>query len=202
MGRKTISLSIETKELLEAYIDKYKFATADQCVKAMLNFFKKNGINSDDVYLGDLDIKFVRFEKNVLNISEKQLASTKADNQSLRKMLGAFERDYLKPLKDKFSLLEKISEYEIDNIKQERIEESKSNNPLNNGIITTYKNEDFENKLTKEKEKFSALYKKYDEQNRTLYKIFNNFKIEQGGLVSKEKIVITLSVSEWDNLKK
>ena len=41
----------------------------------------------------------------------------------------------------------------------------------------------------------------YYNTNINMFKIFNNSKIESGGMMSKDKIIINLTIEEWNTFQ-
>lgn len=142
-----------------------------------------------------------RISKNIAN-AQKQL---NADNVSLRKWVGAIERDYLLPIKKNLNVVDKFVNYNIINKTAEKIESEKFENPLNVNLPKANDNEEKIKGLYKQildsSSKIDEYEKKLDKQNKILNKIFNAAKIDQGGMLSKEKIIIEMNIEDWENLK-
>ena len=57
-------------------------------------------------------------------------------------------------------------------------------------------------KLEKSNQESMDLYRRYEEQKRALFKIFENSKIEQIGMTgTRNRVVVELSEQEWKELK-
>ena len=125
---------------------------------------------------------------------------------SLRKWVGGIEKDYLKPLLSKLDTLDKLGDLGFNKILEDKLNTPKIENPLNLNIKSEVKeiNNTEQAQINPENKdgKFKDLYAKYDKQKQALFKIFNTSKIETGGMMSKERIIVNLSAEEWDELKK
>lgn len=205
-----IKISTETKEILDQIQLKFGLKTYDSTVKTCSLFIIKNEINLREDYIGDYRKGLVDLENRLTASFKDHEDKMKSDNASVRKWMGGIEKDYLKPLIQKLHILDKVSDLGIDNILHEKKNFSKVENPLNShldrplsSISTEIENSDkLKNELQEREQKFKELYNKYESQKQALFKIFNNSKVETGGMLSKERIVINLTSDEWDELKK
>ncbi len=205
MLKNSIKLTDDTKSLIDEIKNKFDLKTYDTAIKTAVVFILRNEINLKEDYIGDYKKSLIDLENRLGSVFKNHEDKILRNNTSLRNWFGAMEKDYLKPLIAKLSVLDKISDYAISDISEEKINNPKSENPLNSHLKT----EKFEDRPTedsksddsKSDEKFREIYKKYELQKQTLFKIFNNAKIESGGMMSKEKIIINLSTDEWDELK-
>lgn len=206
MLKNTIKFSDETKSLIDDLKSKFELKTYDATIKTAVLFITRNEINLKDDYIGD-------YRKGLVDLENRMFAKFKEhedkmirDNKSLRNFVGAIEKDYLKPLHEKIATLDKINDFGINKIIEEKSNIQKVENPLNSHLT----NDNVEPKISdksnvddsKAEEKFRDIYRLYELQKQTLFKIFNNSKVESGGMMSKEKIIINLSSEEWEEMKK
>ena len=110
------------------------------------------------------------------------------------------------PINEKLSVLDKINDFQIDKFREESFENKKDYNPLNLGEnsvqeVSNNSSEIVSEELENQQAKFKDLYSKYDAQKQALFKIFNNSKIESGGMMSKDKIIINLTIEEWNTFQ-
>lgn len=145
-----------------------------------------------------------RISKNIA-IAQKQL---NADNVSLRKWVGAIERDYLLPIKKNLDVVDKFVNYNIINKTAEKIEREKFENPLNAnlpkvdiGNNNDEKTKGLYQKILDHSSEIDQLEVQVNKYKKTLDKIFNTAKIEQGGMLSKGKIIIEMNIEDWEKLK-
>lgn len=205
-----IKISTETKEILDQIQLKFGLKTYDSTVKTCSLFIIKNEINLREDYIGDYRKGLIDLENRLTASFKEHEDKMKTDNASVRKWMGGIEKDYLKPLIQKLNILDKVSELGVNNILQEKQNISKIENPLNTHLDKTVSSssadientDKLKNELQDKEQKFKELYNKYESQKQALFKIFNNSKVEAGGMLSKERIVINLTSDEWDELKK
>ena len=204
MTYSNIRIADNTKKILDEIKDQYFFTTYESCVNSLADFIVRNSINPrNDLgdFKGSMNDLETRISKNIAN-AQKQL---NADNVSLRKWVGAIERDYLLPIKKNLDVVDKFVNYNIINKTAEKIEREKFENPLNVNLPKANDNEEKIKGLYKQildsSSKIDEYEKKLDKQNKILNKIFNAAKIDQGGMLSKEKIIIEMNIEDWENLK-
>ena len=210
MLKNTIKLSDDTKKLIDEIQLKFDLKTYDTTVKTCSLFIIRNEINLREDYIGDYRKGLVDLENRLTASFKDHEDKMKSDNASVRKWMGGIEKDYLKPLIQKLNILDKVSDLGINNILQEKQNIPKTENPLNSHLDKPISSgsEDYENtdklktELQEKEQKFKELYNKYESQKQALFKIFNNSKVEAGGMLSKERIVINLTSEEWEELKK
>lgn len=206
MALTTIQLQYETKELLSQIKTKYKLGTYDICVNSMAVFFLNNEINPKENFAGGIRTALVNMEGRIGSELGEIVKKLTKDNLSLRKWVGAVTKEHLVPMTEKLSILDKIVDLGINNIKDKNIENSKYENPLNSHIVEeSNKSIDKEKSLEEletMKEKYRELYHKFDAQKQVLFKIFNNAKIEKGGIMSASRIVLEIEEDEWEIMKK
>ncbi|AZA89084.1 hypothetical protein EG349_19860 (plasmid) [Chryseobacterium shandongense] len=210
MLKNTIKLSDDTKDLLDQIQLKFGLKTYDTTVNTCSLFIIRNEINLKEDYIGDYRKGLVDLEKRLTVSFKEHEDKMKLDNASVRKWMGGIEKDYLKPLIQKLSILDKISDLGINNILQEKQNIPKIESPLNSHLEKPFSSssedqentEKLKNELQDKDQKFRDLYNKYETQKQALFKIFNNSKVESGGMLSKEKIVINLTYDEWEELKR
>ncbi|SHF34360.1 hypothetical protein [Chryseobacterium takakiae] len=210
MLKNTIKLSDDTKDLLDQIQLKFGLKTYDTTVNTCSLFIIRNEINLKEDYIGDYRKGLVDLEKRLTVSFKEHEDKMKLDNASVRKWMGGIEKDYLKPLIQKLSILDKISDLGINNILQEKQNIPKIENPLNSHLEKPFSSssedqentEKLKNELQDKDQKFRDLYNKYEIQKQALFKIFNNSKVESGGMLSKERIVINLTYDEWEELKR
>lgn len=205
MLKNSIKLTDDTKSLLDEVKTKFDLKTYDTAIKTAVVFILRNEINLKDDYIGDYKKGLIDLENRLGNVFKNHEEKILKNNTSLRNWFGAMEKDYLKPLIAKLSVLDKISDYNISEISDDKINIPKIENPLNSHLksdnVDSKPNEESKSDDSKSEEKFKEIYRKYELQKQALFKIFNNSKIESGGMMSKEKIIINLSAEEWEELK-
>lgn len=209
MTYSNVRLADSTKKILDKIKDTYTFNTYESCVYALANFIVKNEIDPTDAGIGNFKNSLVdlemRISKNIA-ISQKQL---NADNISLRKWVGAIERDYLLPIKKNLDVVDKFVNFNIESKFGAEIKDTEFINPINENLkpaVDKYNNDDKLKALYKQildsSSKVDELEREIDNQKKTLNIIFNAAKIEQGGMLSKSKIIIEMDVEYWESLKK
>lgn len=205
MLKNTIKFSDETKSLIDDLKSKFDLKTYDATIKTAVLFITRNEINLKDDYIGDYRKGLVDLENRMFAKFKEHQDKMISDNKSLRNFVGAIEKDYLKPLQEKIATLDKINDFGINKIIGEKSNIQKVENPLNYHLnsenIEPKINEVSKVEDSKSEEKFREIYRLYETQKQTLFKIFNNSKIESGGMMSKEKIIINLSSEEWEEMK-
>lgn len=210
MLKNTIKLSDDTKDLLDEIQAKFNLKTYDTTVKTCSQFIIRNEINLREDYLGDYRKGLVDLENRIFAKFKEHQDKMIDDNKSVRKWMGGIEKDYLKPLKEKIGTLDKINDFGINKIIEDKNHTPKIENPLNSHLdicsnveLSERGNtEQLKNELSQKDEKFRELYNRSEVQKQALFKIFNNSKIETGGMISKERIIINLTAEEWEELKK
>lgn len=209
MTNKQIKISDQTKLMLDELKVLYRYGTYENCVNSLANFIVKNEIDPTDASIGNFKNSLVdlemRISKNIA-ISQKQL---NADNISLRKWVGAIERDYLLPIKKNLDVVDKFVNFNIESKFGAEIKDTEFINPINENVkpaVDKYNNDDKLKALYKQildsSSKVDELEREIDNQKKTLNIIFNAAKIEQGGMLSKSKIIIEMDVEYWESLKK
>lgn len=210
MLKNTIKLSDDTKDLLDQIKLKFHLKTYDTTVEVCSQFIIRNEINLREDYIGDYRKGLIDLENRLTASFKEHEDKMKTDNASIRKWMGGIEKDYLKPLIQKVNILDKVSDSGINNILQGKKNSPKIENPVNshlnipsNPVMSEQGNtEKLKNELSQKDEKFRELYNRSEVQKQALFKIFNNAKIEIGGMLSKERIIINLTAEEWEELKK
>ncbi|WP_212899422.1 hypothetical protein [Capnocytophaga cynodegmi] len=114
---KTTSITVysDTRIIVNKAKSKYKYKTLDDCIKEVYKFFEENDINptkpfvknANEIFRSDIRMYFDDLRK-----------IQKDDSQSLRKYLGALEKNYLKPILHNFA-----KEEVLKAIKESREEE-------------------------------------------------------------------------------
>lgn len=205
MLKSAIKIDDDTKLLLDEIQHKFSIKTYDVTVKTCALFILRNEINLKEDYLGDYRRGLVDLENRLSMTFKNHEDKIIKQNASLRSWFGAMESSYLKPLLVKLNSLDKINNYSIDKIKEEIVSTPKVENPLNSHVKNEINDSPevliLKNEFEQKEAKFKETYNKYELQKQALFKIFNNAKIESGGMLSKERIVINLSSEEWENLK-
>lgn len=205
MLKNTIKFSDETKSLIDEIKLKFDLKTYDATIKTAILFISRNEINLKDDYIGDYRKGLVDLENRMFSKFKEHQDKLISDNKSLRNFIGAIEKDYLKPLTEKIGTLDKINDLGINKILEDKQNVIKNDNPLNSHLKTENVqpqiNEVSKVEDSKNDEKLREIYRLYEMQKQTLFKIFNNSKVESGGMMSKEKIIINLSAEEWEELK-
>lgn len=205
MTYSNIRIADNTKKILDEIKDQYFFTTYESCVNSLADFVIRNSINPrNDLgdFKGSMNDLETRISKNIA-IAQKQL---NADNVSLRKWVGAIERDYLVPIKKNLDVVDKFVNYNIINKTAEKIEREKFQNPLNANLpkVNAGNNEELQglyHQILDSNSKIDEYEKKLNKQNKILNKIFNAAKVEHGGMLSKGKIIIEMDIEDWENLK-
>ena len=206
MSNSSISVTVETKDMLTQFQSKFGLKTYDNVINTMAVFMIRNEINPKDDFIGDYKIELIRLEKRLLQSFEDAHKKITKDNASLRNWVGGITKDYLIPINEKLSVLDKINDFQIDKFREESFENKKDYNPLNlseNSVqeVSNNSSEIVSEELENQQAKFKDLYSKYDAQKQALFKIFNNSKIESGGMMSKDKIIINLTIEEWNTFQ-
>lgn len=206
MLKNSLKISDETKSLLDEIQNKFGIKTYDATIKTAVLFILRNEINLKDDYIGDYRRGLNDFENRIGLIFQNHEDRIISNYTSMRKFIGAMEKDYFKPLLSKLSSLEKINNYSINKITEDIVSTPKNENPLNshikNDVNDSKEVEKLKIEFSEKESKFKETYTKYEDQKQALFKIFNNSKIEAGGMLSKERILINLSIEEWEDLKK
>lgn len=206
MLKNAIKIDDDTKDLLDQIQTKFSIKTYDTTVKTCVLFIIRNEINLKEDYIGDYRKGLIDLENRLSVTFKNHEDKIIKQNASLRSWFGAMESTYLKPLLSKLNSLDQINDYSIDKIKEEIITTPKTENPLNshlkNDDTDTQNVQQLKNEFSQKEIKFKETYTKYETQKQALFKIFNNSKIETGGMLSKERIFVNLSIEEWDELKK
>lgn len=197
MSNTTIQIHKETKDLLDSLKDKYSLSTYDICVNTLALFILKNDVNPKDDFVGDFRSELIHLEKRLLMAMDTAHKKITKDNATLRSWVGGITKDHLIPISKQMDIIVNLG---IDNNNSNKIENSKINNPLNSHILEA-KNEEIEEKKTQAEEEKNKYFSKYQSLKSALFSIINNSKIEQGGILSKEKIVIDLPINEWQKFK-
>lgn len=202
MSEKSIRISEDTINLLKNIKDKYSLNTYDICINSLALFILKNDINPKDDFVGDFRTELISMEKRLLQAMDIAHKKITKDNATLRGWVGGVTKDHLVPITKK---IEKIYDLEISKKSSENIDNHKIENPLNSHIEIA-KQEEIRTEINKDEineceEKKREYYSKYQNTKQALFKIFNNSKIEQGGMLSPQKIVINLSLEEWEEMK-
>lgn len=205
MINSSISVSFETKQALTVLQKKFEFKTYDSCINSIAAFMLKNEVNPKDDFIGDFKLELIRLEKRLidsLEISHKKLSK---DNASLRSWVGGITNEHLVPLSQKLSVLDKLNILEINEKLSNNLQNSKIENPLNDKLPTQKVEQETEDNNTEELDhlnrKYKELFSKYDDQKQILFKIINSAKIEQGGMISKDKIIVNLPLEEWEIIR-
>lgn len=206
MSNSSISVTVETKDMLTQFQSKFGLKTYDNVINTMAVFMIRNEINPKDDFIGDYKIELIRLEKRLLQSFEDAHKKITKDNASLRNWVGGITKDHLIPINEKLSVLDKINDFQIDKFREESFENKKDYNPLNFGEnsvqeVSNNSSEIVSEELENQQAKFKDLYSKYDAQKQALFKIFNNSKIESGGMMSKDKIIINLTIEEWNTFQ-
>lgn len=203
MQNSSISVSNETKDILTSFRTKFGFKTYDSVINNIALFVLRNDINPKDDFIGDFKSELIRLEKRLLLTFEESHKKITRDNATLRKWVGGVTNENLIPMMKKLDL---IVNSEISIKKEEKKENQYLSNPLNSNVISSSNESINTTEISKELElkdqKYKELFSKYEHQKQALFKIFNNAKVEQGGMISKAKIYLIMDIEEWENLKK
>lgn len=202
MNKSTIKVENQTKKLLDDLKYKYSYSTYENCIKSLASFILENEIDPTDSNLGNFKNSLIDIEVRISKSIENTQKKLNADNISLRKWVGAIERDYLVPIKNK------IENTDISvKVEAKEIISNTPNNPLNNNLSGIDKDliykEDIRklnSQILEEREKVEEVLLNFDKQNTLFNKIISAAKIEEGGMISKERITIEMSVDEWKKM--
>jgi hypothetical protein len=205
MTNKQIKISDQTKLMLDELKVLYRYGTYENCVNSLASFIVNNGIDPTDANIGNFRNSLIdletRFSKSILSTQEHLHTRIEA----AIKIIKVHERDYLVPIKMN---LEVVNNNNIQNESTKKDQAEKFENHINANLpkINIGNNDDEKLKgLYKKVLDFSSEIDKLEMQVRkdkkTLDKIFNASKIEQGGMLSKEKIIIEMNIDDWKQLK-
>lgn len=206
MSNTTILLSKETKILLDTIKKKYNIPTYNLCVHLLSVFSIKNNINPKEDYAGEFQNGFIQLELRLkAELAEMQKKLTN-DNTTLHKWVGGITKDYLVPLQKQIYDLSQNLDLGKINKTAEKIETPKIDmtpkSYLTEPKTESAKEKELAEKLEKSNQESMELYRRYEEQKRALFKIFENTKIEQIGMTGiKTRVVVELSEQEWKELK-
>ena len=131
MSNSSISVTVETKDMLTQFQSKFGLKTYDNVINTMAVFMIRNEINPKDDFIGDYKIELIRLEKRLLQSFEDAHKKITKDNASLRNWVGGITKDHLIPINEKLSVLDKINDFQIDKFREESFENKKDYNPLN-----------------------------------------------------------------------
>ncbi|MDY3538175.1 hypothetical protein PG275_09200 [Riemerella anatipestifer] len=205
MSEKSIRISKETHNLLTEIKERYTYPSYDISINLICLFIIRNSINPKDNFVGDFKSELLNLERRLLQSFEKSHSKITKDNASLRSWVGGITKDHLVPITKKLSVLDKISDLDFSNISDKKEENSKIENPLNLGLKLdkdpSDNEEKYKEKLEELNTKVGEYFSKYNDLKKALFKIFDNSKIERGGMLSPTKIVVDLSEEEWLELK-
>lgn len=186
MSNTTILLSKETKILLDTIKKKYDIPTYNLCVHLLSVFSIKNNINPKEDYAGEFQNGFIQLELRLkAELAEMQKKLTN-DNTTLRKWVGGITKDYLVPLQKQIYDLSQNLDLGKINKTAEKIETPKIDmtpkSYLTEPKTESAKEKELAEKLEKSNQESMELYRRYEEQKRALFKIFETSKIEQIGM--------------------
>ena len=128
------------------------------------------------------------------------------DNTTLRKWVGGITKDHLVPMQKQIYDLSQNLDLGKDKKITEKVENPKIDMTPKSYLIQpkteSAKEKELAEKLEKSNQESMELYRRYEEQKSTLFKIFENSKIEQIGMTgTKNRVVVELSEQEWKELK-
>lgn len=207
MVNKQIKISDHTKLLLDDLKGRYRYSTYENCVNSLASFIVNNGIDPTDANIGNFRNSLIdletRFSKSILSTQDHLHTRIEA----AIKIIKVHERDYLVPIKMNLEVIDKMVNSDIQKESTEKDKPEKFENPLNSNLpkFNSGNNDD---------EKLKGLYQKIldsgseidklemqiSKDKKTLDKIFNASKIEQGGMLSKGKIIIEMNIEDWEQL--
>ena len=197
MKYSTISISQESKNKFSTLKKKFAVKTDDETLNKICDFFIINNVSIRDFASMKADRTIA--DELIKHIDKRHNWITKND-QSLRTYIGKYSNDYWKDtlknvleikeilIQNNFEKVEKI--LEVDKPIIENFEEKKES------IQQNFSNE----ALEKLEEDYRKLLEKFKATNNKLERIKNNTEIESIGMVGKKKIIINLSVDEWQNM--
>lgn len=205
MNNNSIRVSESSLKLLKEIKEEYKHPSYDYCINSMAVYFLKFKINPDEDFVGDFKSHLINFEirlaKSFEDFSKKMLK----DNTSVRNFMGGIEKDYLKPLNSKLTILDKINHYEVSKKSQENL-----NNAIDKKLDKQMKSSEQSSSVdTSEKQNFSEekeekikrLFDLNAQYKKALFNIFDNYKVEKIGMMGTEKIIINMPIDEWNEYK-
>ena len=70
MSNSSISVTVETKDMLTQFQSKFGLKTYDNVINTMAVFMIRNEINPKDDFIGDYKIELIRLEKRLLQSFE------------------------------------------------------------------------------------------------------------------------------------
>lgn len=212
---KNIKVSEETKELLDDLSTRFNLKTYDNTVRTCTLFILRNEINLREDYIGDYRKSLIDLENRISIMFQKHEDKILNNYSSLRKWVGGIEKDHLKPLTAKLELIDKISNYEISKIAEDKLNNSKTENPLNFNLSKPIEEE----KLTTQEEKVEAIiepkvtsiFEDNKEDNSTNSNLLNQYKEALQKVIfnseikdvetmlgKKKSIVVNLPLEEWN----
>ncbi|PXW07101.1 hypothetical protein C8D70_12316 [Chryseobacterium sp. CBTAP 102] len=212
---KNIKVSEETKELLDDLSTRFNLKTYDNTVRTCSLFILRNEINLREDYIGDYRKGLVDLENRIFSKFKEHEDKILKSYASMRNWVGGIEKDHLKPLTAKLEILDKISNYEIHKIAEDKLNNVKSENPLNFNLPKPeeVKKNDFEEEKkegvfepdvpsnieekSQDNSTNSDLLNRYKE---ALQKIIFNSEIKEVEtmLGKKKSIVVNLPLEEWN----
>ena len=206
MSQTTIRVTKETQDLLLELKDRLDEKSYDSCINNLALYCIRNNINPKRVYTGEIQKFLLDLEVRLTQKLESTQDRITKDNASLRRWVGGITKDHLVPISEKISVLDKIDNIKINQKLTDDYRTKIERNPINNNV----KSEEEEEKKTDQSKvvneelqtKFDNLWNKYEEQKKILFEIFNNAKVEKGGMLSPTSIVIkSISAEQWEKYK-
>ena len=189
MEKKTIVLNLEVHKKVEETKEKFSFKTYNDLIKSMCYFFENNKVspsqileeNTTEIFRSDIRMYFDDLRK-----------IQKDDSQSLRKFIGALEKNYLKPIINKLEMEDVLKAVELSKPAPASEDLAKEGN----SEIDHLKNQISE--IRSAKNEALDLAEKY---KNMLKELMSNIKIENNILGTKD-CQIKMSVSEYEEFKK
>lgn len=196
MDKKTIVVSLETKENLDLLRKRYKSPTYNHLLYSICTLVLENRIDIDNPNSLKENKYVVKEQQKAIDELYKKLS---ANDQSLRKWLGHILAEYIKPIHINTSLIQDVFNKDISN---SEVQEVQKEEVLPKESPTKIPNEYDENILRKTQNELTSMYEKNKVLSEKLNKIFASEKVETVGMLGTTKrIVIEMPFEEWNKLK-
>jgi hypothetical protein len=196
-----VKIRRETKELLKNTIKQLKLGTYNEAINDMCGFFTVNHLHPKDTVNGSFFSRVQDLERKVLEGQEEARKWKMKDSNSLRKLLIAFENQYLAPTVSKLNNFDKNKQdLDVDSyVMPKENEAEKEVEILREKLRLTTEHLDKkieENKRLEEANNDKEMLSKNNEHKEALNYIRDNYKLDTNAM-GRERVFLNIKGEEF-----
>lgn len=186
MKNRNVALTIEVHKKLEEAKDKYGYKTFNDFIKSLCLFIEANNLNPA--------LPYERDTNNVRQYFDDLRKLQKDDSQSMRKFIGALEKNYLKPILKRLEMEEVLKAIALEKKTDEVPVQEIQVKPISEDIDRT------KQQITEIREAKNEALQLANKYKKMLKELTSKIGIKETMLGKVCEVKMT--ISEWEAFKK